>query len=249
MIELALLFHSRNLSNERFDDEAVHQAYLRAIEPELRSKRFPLPVISVDTSDLRKQWAKSMPYLATIHDGSRNELGEGYDLISIEAIGSNGRRAPLSLRLVSTKHPDFESLQKHILEEIDRVLPFVPPGAIWVFDRGFDSRRFIAALDQRGLNWAIRLNTRGTRQRSLRAGDVGGKAGAFAEGLCGAVLSAPEAIQVWEVGSERRVDRRSRDPRKLPRSIAGHVEGELLRREGGVAAPGVAAVGARRRTG
>ena len=38
----------------------------------------PNTVLALDLSDIRKKYARKMEYLATVHDGSRGELHQGY---------------------------------------------------------------------------------------------------------------------------------------------------------------------------
>lgn len=88
---------SCGLSNARYDDAAVEQDYLTLVAPLLRDQRFPCPTIAVDLSDIAKPKAKKMPHLAQVHDGSEDELANGYEIISIEAVGARAADCRCSL--------------------------------------------------------------------------------------------------------------------------------------------------------
>ncbi|MBZ4419058.1 hypothetical protein [Myxococcus sp. RHSTA-1-4] len=99
---------SRGLASRRYNDAAVEADYLKLVAPALHDGRFPQPVIAVDVTDITKPRAKKMPYLATVRDGSTGELGRGYDVVSVEAVGARGRRLPLLARLFSGESPEFK---------------------------------------------------------------------------------------------------------------------------------------------
>jgi hypothetical protein len=150
---------SRGLSSPRYDDDAVEQDYLEHIAHFLKDERYPTPTIAVDLTDISKPKARKMPYLAGVYDGSEGEVGFGYSIISLEAVGERGRRLPLLSRLFSTKEPDFKSQAVTILDAIAAVYRHVPKEAFWVFDSGFDSHRLFRRFDAMGLQYTVRCNT------------------------------------------------------------------------------------------
>ncbi|NOJ82336.1 transposase [Myxococcus xanthus] len=154
---------SRGLSSKRYDDAAVEADYLALAAPILRDERFPRPTIAVDTTDISKPRAKKMPYLAGVHDGSKGELGYGYSVISIEAVGTRGRRLPLLTRLFSSTSPEYTSHNSAIFAAVGRVAPHVPQDAHWVFDSGFDGHNFFKRFDEFGLRYSVRLKLGGKR--------------------------------------------------------------------------------------
>nr|WP_253817196.1 transposase [Myxococcus xanthus] len=104
-----------------------------------------------------------MPYLAGVHDGSKGELGYGYSVISIEAVGTRGRRLPLLTRLFSSTSPEYTSHNSAIFAAVGRVAPHVPQDAHWVFDSGFDGHNFFKRFDEFGLRYSVRLKLGGKR--------------------------------------------------------------------------------------
>lgn len=148
---------SRGLKSPRYDDEAVEEDYLKLVAPTLRDERYPRPTISVDITDIAKPRARKMPYLATVHDGSKNELADGYSIISLEAVGERGRRLPLLTRLFSSVSPEYLSQTVTSLDAVAKVRPHVPDDALWVFDSGFDGHEYFERLRELKISFAVRL--------------------------------------------------------------------------------------------
>ncbi len=119
---------SRNLGSDRFDDAAVEQRYRDLVAPLLRDKRYPCPVIAVDTTDICKPRARKMPFLANVHDGSQNRVRPGWQVATVEAVGVRGRRLPLCWRLFSRVAPGYTSENDVVLSAVDAALPSVPEG-------------------------------------------------------------------------------------------------------------------------
>ncbi len=152
---------SRNLGNKRYDDAAVEQDYLKLVAPILRDERFPRPTIAVDLTDIAKSRARKMPHLARVLDGSTKELANGYEVISLEAVGVRGRRLPLLSRLFSKASPEFKSQNATVFDAIATVRKHVPDDAFWAFDSGFDGGIFFRKMEEMGVDFAVRLRLKG----------------------------------------------------------------------------------------
>ncbi|WP_375742697.1 transposase [Corallococcus interemptor] len=163
---------SRGLSSTRYDDAAVEADYLKLVAPLLRDERYPRPTIAVDLTDITKPRARKMPYLAKVHDGSRGELGNGYDIISVEAVGVQGRRIPLMSRLFSSKSPEYKSHSTSYMPVVRAVAQHVPKDAFWAFDIGFDSQDRFDDFNAMGLRYAVRLKFEGKRTLFTPLGNV-----------------------------------------------------------------------------
>ncbi|NNC08467.1 transposase [Corallococcus exiguus] len=163
---------SRGLASKRYDDAAVETDYLKLVAPLLRDERYPRPTIAVDLTDITKPRARKMPYLATVHDGSKGELGTGYDIISVEAVGVQGRRIPLMSRLFSSKAPEYKSHSTSFLPVLSAVAAHVPKDAFWAFDVGFDSQNLFDHFNAMGLKYAVRLKFLGKRTLFTPLGNV-----------------------------------------------------------------------------
>jgi hypothetical protein len=76
---------SRNLSADELEKELTPQLV------RMGSQRVQLnTVLALDLSDIRKEYAQKMEYLATVRDGSRGELHQGYWLCDVTAAEVNG---------------------------------------------------------------------------------------------------------------------------------------------------------------
>jgi len=115
-------------------------------------------LLILDLSDIRKKYAKKMQYLATVHDGSEGELGNGYWTCNVIAaeVGDN-RIVPLVGRLYSAEAPEFVSENSEILSVVDNVAGSTDKRGIWVIDRGGDRRNLIVPMLNDQHRFLIRL--------------------------------------------------------------------------------------------
>jgi hypothetical protein len=115
-------------------------------------------LLILDPSDIRKKYAKKMQYLATVHDGSEHELGNGYWTCNVVAAEvGDSKIVPLVGRLYSADAPEFVSENHEILTVMDMVAVAVKKRGIWVIDRGGDRKNLIHPILQRGYRFLIRL--------------------------------------------------------------------------------------------
>ncbi len=114
-------------------------------------------LIVVDPTDIRKLYARKMPCLDCIRDGSKKELGHGYWACAAVACESGGRRVvPLHLRLWSTLAPGFKSENDEIFQTIETVRQGVKKRGIWVVDRGGDRIELFNHFLDNGLRFVVR---------------------------------------------------------------------------------------------
>ncbi len=143
---------------ERINEVIAKQAVRRVKDQTL---------IIVDPTDIRKPYAKRMPYLAKVRDGSSGELVDGYWSCLALACEPQARRViPLHQRLWSATAPDFVSENHQLLEIIDTIAEATAGRGIYVVDRGGDRCRLYNPLLKRGLRFIIRL--RGDRHLAVR---------------------------------------------------------------------------------
>lgn len=115
-------------------------------------------LLILDPSDIRKKYAKKMQYLATVHDGSENELGSGYWTCNVVATEVDGSKiVPLVGRLYSAESPEFISENHEILTVVDMVSGAVKKRGLWVIDRGGDRRNLIVPMLKMQCRFLIRL--------------------------------------------------------------------------------------------
>lgn len=115
-------------------------------------------LIVVDPTDVRKSYARHMPYLATVRDGSTGELVPGYWACVAVACEPGKRRViPLQMRLWSAEAPDFESENIQLLQLIDTIRTATRNRGVYVIDRGGDRMKLFSPMLARGLRFIVRL--------------------------------------------------------------------------------------------
>jgi len=116
-------------------------------------------LLILDLSDLKKQYAEKMEYLAQVRDGSDGgEIVDGYwtnQVIATE-VGSD-EITPLYYSLYSQKSPEFESENREIIKAFDQVGKAVQNRGIWVIDRGADRDDLYESLLKNKRDFIIRL--------------------------------------------------------------------------------------------
>ena len=124
-------------------------------------------LLILDTSDIRKVYAKKMEYLALVRDGSAKELVDGYWLCNVVACQSGGNDIiPLYQSLYSAAAPEHKSENDELLKAVDTVSGHCGTRGIWVADRGMDRKRVYNPLLDRKMRFIIRL--RGDRNLFFR---------------------------------------------------------------------------------
>lgn len=116
----------------------------------------------IDESDIQRRYARKIHCVEKVRDGSIGEVnGQGYPLIAVIGVTENDEYIPLILRR-------YSEIQKARLECVEDILKTfgVDCGAIWILDRGFDDKKFIAELLKKEQQFIIRLDRNGG-ERSL----------------------------------------------------------------------------------
>jgi len=114
-------------------------------------------VLCLDLSDIRKEYAKKMEYLAPVHDGSTGEVHAGYWLCDITGAEVNGSEiVPLYQKLYSAEAPEFTSENAEVLAGVDLVRTHTQGRGIWAVDRGGDRKKLLEPLLDRHERFVIR---------------------------------------------------------------------------------------------
>src|SRR6266478_7050301 len=104
-------------------------------------------VLCLDLSDIRKEYAQKMEYLAPVHDGSTGEVHTGYWLCDITGAEVNGSEiVPLYQKLYSAEAKEFTSENAQVLAGIDLVRTYTQGRGIWAVDRGGDRKKLLEPL-------------------------------------------------------------------------------------------------------
>jgi hypothetical protein len=125
---------SRNLDDQDFTD-AINTQIGRLGSAKVLDDM----VIAIDPGDIRKKYASKMEYLCKVHDGSENELGEGYWLCKAVAADVEHKKViPLYLEAYSQEAEDFKSENDQLFKVIDGVGAHIGKRGIYAIDRGGD---------------------------------------------------------------------------------------------------------------
>jgi Transposase DDE domain len=115
-------------------------------------------LIVIDPTDIRKPYARSMPYLGRVRDGSTGELANGYwACVAVACEPQQRRIIPLHQRLWSADAPDFGSENAQLLQVVDTIRGAIGGRGIYVMDRGGDRGNLLIPLLQRKLRFIVRL--------------------------------------------------------------------------------------------
>ena len=114
-------------------------------------------VLCLDLSDIRKEYAQKMEYLAPVHDGSTGEVHTGYWLCDITGAEVNGSEiVPLYQKLYSAEAKEFISENAEVLAGVDLARAHLEGRGIWAVDRGGDRKKLLEPLLDRQERFVIR---------------------------------------------------------------------------------------------
>ena len=117
----------------------------------------PNTVLALDLSDIRKEYAQKMEYLATVRDGSTGELHLGYWLCDVTGAEVNGSEiVPLYQKLFSVEAKEFTSENAEVLAAVDLIRTHTQGRGIWAIDRGGDRKKLLEPLLDRDARFVIR---------------------------------------------------------------------------------------------
>jgi len=117
-------------------------------------------LLILDISDVKKQYAKKMEYLAKVRDGSseKGEIVNGYWTINVIATQVNSQNLmPVYHGLYSQNAPGFESENDEILDAIDHISHYASNRGTWVIDRGGDRDTLFLPMLRKKRQFIVRL--------------------------------------------------------------------------------------------
>jgi len=112
--------------------------------------------IVLDLSDISKRYAEKMEGLGRVHDGSKDEITNGYWLLNTVGVDSEGDLLVPAYSELYSHNAEVTSENRKILKSIDRVSKYSDSESIYVIDRGGDRRELINPLLSEGKNFIIR---------------------------------------------------------------------------------------------
>jgi len=147
---------SRHLNKYNFSEEIE-----KAILAKASWRIGPETVLALDLSDIRKEFARKMEYLATVYDGSTgNKHSPGYWLCSVFGAEVKGEELiPLYQELFSQEADDFISENRRILDAVEKVNQVAGGKGIWALDRGGDREELLRYFLDEKLNFVVRLTS------------------------------------------------------------------------------------------
>ena len=115
-------------------------------------------LLVVDLTDIRKKYAKKMPYLAGVRDGSTGEIASGYMTCQVIAAELEGKKfVPLWSSLYSPEAPGFTSENEEILCALRSIHGAGDGRGVFVMDRGGDrDALFLPMIDEK-MRFFVRL--------------------------------------------------------------------------------------------
>ena len=124
-------------------------------------------LILVDPTEIRKEYAYKMEYVARVRDASRSSK-EGRDVVvngyhgCIAAACTSGSRKtiPLALRLWSPRAPGFKGENDEVLKIINGIFEATGGKGVVVYDRGGDRPAFYGDFIEKGRDFVVRVKSR-----------------------------------------------------------------------------------------
>ena len=115
-------------------------------------------LLVVDLTDIRKRYAKKMPYLAGVRDGSTGEIASGYMTCQVIVTELEGKKfVPLWSSLYSSEAPGFTSENDEILCALRSVHEASGGRGVFVMDRGGDRDKLFLPMIDAKMRFFIRL--------------------------------------------------------------------------------------------
>lgn len=132
----------------------VQQNVLR--EAATRIKKDTLLI--VDPTDIQKKYARKMPYLSEVYDGSTGQIGPGYMTCQVIGAELEGNKiVPLWSSLYSSAAPGFSSENDEILEALQSICKATNGRGVFIIDRGGDRNNLFLPMIDAKMRFLVRL--------------------------------------------------------------------------------------------
>ena len=148
---------SIHLANDIDGKSSIEQnffKFVRGMIPEA-------PIAIFDNTDICKPYSTKLEYLDMVVDASdpKKEKKPGYPVVNAVVLGKNRKQPiPVYSRIISTKDPEFKSMNNYTLESIAKTYEAIGKFT-GVFDRGYDDKKVFRYMDKLQLDFVIRLKT------------------------------------------------------------------------------------------
>ena len=116
-------------------------------------------ILALDGGDVSHQYGRSFEHIATVLDGSSNEIRSGYWLNQVSGYNPDSKETfPLLLDIYSTKEKGFKSSNIESFALVSKVYEQVGNKGLWVMDRGYDRGEVLKYFFERNLHFMMRIN-------------------------------------------------------------------------------------------
>jgi hypothetical protein len=147
--------------SRHLDTPGLGQAVNELIACAAHRRVKPESLIIIDPTDIRKEYARKMPYLGRVRDGSSGGLVNGYwGCLAVACEVGKRKMVPLHQRLWSSGAPGTVSENRQLLEIVETIQKGVGQRGIYVMDRGGDRCRLYNPLLAKQLRFIIRMTGR-----------------------------------------------------------------------------------------
>ncbi len=126
----------------------------------VRSMISDYPKVIFDDSDIVKIYGRKFEDLDQVIDASdpKKTVKPGYPVVNAVVLSKDQKQPiPIYSKIVSTKSNNFESMNNYTYESIDKAYDIVGGKFLGIFDRGYDDKKTFRYLNEKGINFIIRL--------------------------------------------------------------------------------------------
>ncbi len=125
-------------------------------------------IIAIDNSDTIKEYAKSLEGMSRVHDGSKGEIKNGFEIFGSSYIDDEGNSHMLQFELYSRETNTYESEYKEWEKNMNSLCNIIHPDAgIFVMDCGYDGNKYYEYLLNEQKDFVIRINDRRPKSRKV----------------------------------------------------------------------------------
>ncbi len=148
-----LCLHLGTSINHMEEIENQYKKYVNSMIPEY-------PKVIFDNTDIVKIYGSKFEDLDQVIDASdpKKTIKPGYPVINAVVISKNQKQPiPIYSKIVSTKSDNFESMNTYTYESVDKACEMVEGRFLGIFDRGYDDKKMFRYLDEKEVDFIIRL--------------------------------------------------------------------------------------------
>ena len=125
-------------------------------------------IIAIDNSDTIKEYAECLEGMSRVHDGSKGELKNGFEIFGSSYIDDEGKSHMLQFELYSRKTDEYKSEYKEWEKNMDSLLRIIHTDAgVFVMDCGYDGSKYYDYLLKNEKDFVIRVNEKRTKPRKV----------------------------------------------------------------------------------